>query len=241
MHKKHISFILFLILLSLPVSVYSQTLAEILSQHAHATGFSNRMKIKTLTSIGTITQMGAALPISIIQKRPNKYRFDVHLDDGRITQAYDGVIGWSYNPYSSLDTIQLTGAELAQIRESADFDGILHTYRTKGYTISLMGKVAVGLHSAYKIQIKKQSGEVLYFFIDSLSYLVIKTEANLLVNKMPYVAESTFGDYRKAGGITVPFFIQSKNGTLITELRISTIRINEPMEDYYFSCRRLTN
>jgi outer membrane lipoprotein-sorting protein len=239
MQNKTVRLVLFLVVLALPVSLKSQTLAEILNQHAQASGFSNRVKIRTLTSIGTITQMGSALPISIIQKRPNKYRFDVHLEDGRITQAYDGNIGWSYNPYSTLDTIQLKGAELAQIRESADFDGILHSYRAKGYTISLIGKVPVGLQTAYKIQIRKQSGEILNFFIDALSFLVIRTEANLLVNKMPYMAESTFGDFRQAGGITVPFYIQSKNGTLTTELKISTIRINEPMEDYYFICRQL--
>lgn len=187
-----------------------------------------------MTSIGEISQMGNTLPISIIQKRPNKYRFDVHLDEGRITQAYDGMFGWAYNPFSGGDTIQLEGPELAQIRESADFDGILHTYRLKGYSIQLAGKVKVGSQNAFKIQIKKPSGEIMNFYLDTVTYLVIKSDVGLLINGMPYVAESFFGDFRKVGGMTLPYFIQTRNGAMLTEISIDTVRLNEAMEDYFF-------
>jgi len=226
------------LLTGLPVSTHAQTLAEIMARHDQASGYSNRLRVKTMTSIGTITQMGNTLPVSIIQKRPNKYRFDVHLDEGRITQAFDGTTGWAFNPFTSADTMALQGAELSQIRESADFDGILHTYKSKGYTISLLGKAPAGLLTAYKIQIKKPSGEILIFYIDPVTYLVIKSEAVIMVNGMQYTAESTFGDFRKIGGMTLPFYIQSKNGALVTETRISTVRLNEEMQDFFFICRK---
>jgi outer membrane lipoprotein-sorting protein len=230
---------LFLIL-ALAFGSEAQTLADILARHDLASGYNNRLKVKTMTSIGSITQMGNTLPISIIQKRPNKYRFDVHLEEGRITQAYDGKAGWAFNPFSSTDTIALQGAELAQIRESADFDGILHSYKSKGYTINLVGKASAGLLQAWKIQIKKPTGETLSFYIDPVTYLVVKSEAVIMVNGMQYSAESTFGDFRKIGGMTLPFYIQTKNGAMVTEIRISTVRLNEEMEDFFFTCRRLT-
>jgi hypothetical protein len=183
--------------------------------------------------------MGNTLPVSIIQKRPNKYRFDVHLEDGRITQAFDGMFGWTFNPYTMSDTMLLSGAELAQIRESADFDGILHSYRTKGYTLSFSGKVPVELHNAYKVQVRKPSGEILSLYIDAITFLVIRSEAELLINGMKYTAESTFGDFRKIGGMTLPYYIESRNGNMITEIRIDTVRINETMEDFYFKCRMI--
>lgn len=216
----------------------AQTASEILARHDAAIGFAARQKIKTLTSIGKMTQMGNTLPISIIQKRPNKYRFDVHLDEGRITQAYDGMFGWTFNPFASPDTLPLEGPELAQIRESADFDGILHTYRQMGFSIQLAGKVQFGAQSAWKIQIKKPSGEVMNFYIDALTYQVVKSDIGLLINRMPYVAESVFGDFRKVGGMVLPFYIQTKNGAMLTETRIDTVRINETMEDYYFQWKR---
>ncbi len=212
----------------------AQSLSEILARYETASGFNNRLKINTLTSIGKMTQMGNTLQISIIQKRPNKYRFDVHLDDGRITQAFDGIQGWTYNPYAGPDTLVLEGPELAQIQESSDFDGILHTYRQKGFTIQLEGIVKVNSQDAWKIKIRKPTGESMNFFIDAKTYLVIKSDVGLLINRMPYVAESFFGDFRKISGMVVPYFIQSRNGAMITETRIDTVRINEQMEDYYF-------
>lgn len=216
----------------------SQTMADILAKHDAASGFASRQRIKTLTSIGKITQMGNTLPISIIQKRPNKYRFDVHLDEGRITQAYDGFFGWAFNPFAGNDTLGLEGPELAQIRESADFDGILHTYKQKGFAIQLVGKVMAGPRPAWKIQIKKPSGETMNFYIDATNYLVIKSDIGLLINRMPYLAESEFGDFRRVGGMVLPYFIQTRNGTMLTETRIDTVRINETMEDYYFQWKR---
>ncbi len=213
---------------------FGQTVSEILAKHELASGLNSRKRIKTLTSIGKITQMGNTLPISIIQKRPSKYRFDVHLDEGRITQAYDGMFGWAFNPFASPDTIQLEGPELAQIRESADFDGILHSYRQKGFSIQLVGKAKAGAQDAWKIKIKKPSGEVMNFYLDAITFLVIKSDVGLLINGMPYVAESFFGDFRKVGGMILPYYIQTKNGTMVTEIRVDTVRINETMEDYYF-------
>jgi outer membrane lipoprotein-sorting protein len=216
----------------------SQSLAEILSRHESASGLSSRQKVKTLTSIGKITQMGNTLPISIIQKRPNKYRFDVHLDEGRITQAYDGFFGWSFNPFSEADTLPLEGPELAQIRESSDFDGILHSYKQKGFTCQLLGQVKVGTSNTFKIQVKKPNGELMNFYVDSNTYLVIKSDVGLLINGMPYVAESSFSDFRRVGGMVVPYAIQTRNGSMITEIRIDTVRLNETMEDFYFQWKR---
>jgi hypothetical protein len=128
----------------------------------------------------------------------------------------------------------LEGPELAQIRESADFDGILHSYRQRGFSIQLSGKVKTGSQNAYKIQIKKPTGEVMNFYLDANTFLVFKSDVGLLINGMPYAAESVFGDFRKVGGMILPYYIQTRNGAMLTEIRIDTVRLNETMEDYYF-------
>jgi hypothetical protein len=38
--------------------------------------------------------------------------------------------------------------------------------------------------------------------------------------------------------MVLPFYIQTKNGAMLTETRIDTVRINETMEDYYFQWKR---
>lgn len=215
----------------------SQTVNDILNRYELASGFNARQKVKTITSIGKTTQMGNTVAISIIQKRPNKYRFDVHLNEGRVTQAYDGTSGWTFNPFISSDTIKLEGSGLSQIKESADFDGILHSFRQRGFSAKLIGKVMIGTENTYKVQITKPNGETMNFYLDTDTYLVIKTSIDLFINGLPYASESFFGDFRKVGGMTLPYFIQSKNGAMISETRIDTVRLNELMEDYYFQCK----
>lgn len=212
----------------------AQTAQEIIQRYEQVSGLSARLKLRTLTSIGKITQMGNTVPISIIQKRPDKYRFDVHLSDGRITQAYDGRDGWILNPFVSTDTLPLDGPALMQIRESANFDGLLHTYRQQGYLASYVGITRLGNQSAFHIRLNKLTGESISFYLDTTTFLPVKTEAEILVNGVPFLAESYFGDYRKVSGMTLPYFIQSKNGAMVTEIRIDTVRINEPMDDIYF-------
>jgi hypothetical protein len=236
--RKYLHLILLFSVLPWVPCANAQTLAEILAKHEAAIGFAARQKTRTMTSIGKVTQMGNTLPVSIIQKRPNKYRFDVHLDDGRITQAFDGTYGWSFNPFTGADTLMLVGPELAQIRESADFDGILHTFRQKGFSIQLVGKMPVGSRSAWKVQIRKPSGETMNFFIDTITYLVIKSDVGFIIDRMPYVAESVFGDFRRVGGMVLPYLVQTRNGAMLTETRIDTVRLNEIMEDYYFQWKR---
>jgi hypothetical protein len=217
--------------------ILAQTPQEIIQRHESLTGMTARQKIRTLTSIGRITQMGSTVPVSIIQKRPNKYRLDVHLAEGRITQAYDGISGWVCNPFVSPDTLPLDGPALGQLRESADFDGILHTYRTKGYTATIAEKVKLGAQTAYKIRLNKPGGESMTFYVDAVTFFVVRSEADLLIDGMAYQAESTFGDFRKVAGMILPYFIQTRNGMLFTEIRIDTVRVNEQMEDRYFIWR----
>jgi len=216
---------------------HAQTVNDILSRYELASGFNARQKIKTITSIGKTTQLGNTVPISIIQKRPNKYRFDVHLDEGRVTQAFDGTSGWAFNPFISTDTLKMEGSELSQIKESADFDGILHTFRQRGFSAKLIGKVKIGTQNTFKIQILKPNGESMNFYLDENTYLVIKTSIDLFINGLPYASESFFGDFRRVGGMTLPYLIQSKNGAMVSETKIDTVRFNEPMEDYYFQCK----
>ena len=98
---------------------------DIIDKHADATGLSSRIKVNTLVSFGKINQFGEQLDITILQKRPDKYRMDVHFAEARITQSYDGIRGWSLNPFISKDTVAIEGYELEQLLESAIFDGIL--------------------------------------------------------------------------------------------------------------------
>ena len=211
---------------------------QILDPHANASGLYSRIKINTLISYGVIEQMGSTLNITILQKRPNKYRMDVHFEEGRITQAYDGKKGWSLNPFVSADTIGITGMELLQLQESALFDGVLFNAEDLGFEISLLADEKIITTPSYVLLLKKPNGDRLKFFIDQKDFLIKRTEASLYMNGLNYVVSSEFSNFKEVDGMKLPFLIRNNNGQLTTKIVIDHVRTNEPLEDGLFSGRR---
>lgn len=229
-------------LLSFPFLTYGREpqkadpkLQSILEKHGKAIGLEERLKIKTLISYGTIEQLGEQLKITILQKRPNKYRMDIHLNDGRITQSYDGRKGWSLNPYVSSDTLRIEGMELGQLMESALFDGVLFNASELNYSLEYKGEDHIKTSGSYLILLTKPSGDQLKFYIDKKDYLVKRTEASFNMGGFSYQAVSEFSDFRKENGITLPFSIQNSNGQLATKMKIDQLKFDEKLEDGLFS------
>lgn len=214
------------------------TLQNILDKHAQASGLYSRIRVQTLISYGVIEQMGTSLDITIIQKRPNKYRMDVHFEEGRITQAYDGQNGWSLNPFISKDTVGISGMELDQLRESALFDGLLFNADELGYEISLIGEERIATRPSYIILLKKPNGDRIRFYIDQKDFLIRRTEASLYFDGLNYRVSSEFSNFKEVEGMQLPFLIKNHNGQLATRMIIDHVRVNEPLEDELFSGSR---
>lgn len=228
--------ILFFALSSPGVSSQDFTLEveDILQKHYKAIGLDRKKKIKSLISFGKLNQLGTDLQISIIQKRPSFYRMDVHMDEGRISQAFDGREGWALNPFISGDTIEIKGPELIQLAESADFDGVLVNYKKLGYSPGYDASGVYNGRPVYILKLTKEDGNSLRFYLDEESLLILKTEAEYNIGGMPLRAISEFSDYRKVSGAYFPYKITNRNGQMMTEMRIDTIRINERLDSKLF-------
>lgn len=210
------------------------TVNEILSKHAKSIGLNQRIKVNTMISYGWIEQFGNQLEVTILQKRPDFYRMDVHLPQGRITQAFDGSKGWNLNPFISSDTIWMEGFELQQLKESAVFDGILFNAKELGYTITYEGAGKIENRPTFILMLKKENGNNLKFHLDQKKYLILKTEAEFTIDGLPYRVSSEFKDYVRIKGMNLPFSITNNNGQMLTEMRIDTIRTNIQLENGLF-------
>lgn len=213
-------------------------LQQILDKHATATGLYQRIKVKTLISYGVIEQLGHSLDVSILQKRPAKYRMDVHFEDGRITQAFDGSAGWSLNPFIQQDTIPIDGLELEQLKESALFDGVLFNAADLGYEVSLIGEDHIVTVPSYVLLLKKDTGDRMRFYIDKQDFLIKRTEASFFLDGYNYEVNSTFSNFKEVEGMTLPFLIQNNNGQLTTKIRIQEVKVNEELKDDLFTWKK---
>ena len=93
-------------------------------------------------------------------------------------------------------------------------------------------KATTGLR--FNSRASKSNGTILRVFLDSKSFLILKTEANYTIDGMPVNAQSEFSDYKKVGGVYFPYNIVNRNGQFMTEMKIDTIRINERLDDLLF-------
>jgi hypothetical protein len=180
----------------------AQTVDEIVAKNIEAHGGMAKLKaMKSLRMSGRMTLgQGIEAPMTIEVVRPKNMRLEITIQGMTIIQAYDGATGWQVIPFTgSTDPQPMSADELKDAEEQADIDGALVDYKEKGHTIELMGKENVEGADCFKLKVTKKNGDVQYYFIDSDSYLELKTEGKRKVRGTETEFETSLGDYKDIG------------------------------------------
>ena len=121
-------------------------------------------------------------------------------------QAYDGTTGWMLMPFMGKgDPEKMEDEDLKDVAETADFDGPLVDYKSKGHTVELVGKEQVAGADVYKLKLTKKGGEISYVFLDAESSLEIKTSGTRAVRGEAHDFETSSSDYKEVSGVLFPF------------------------------------
>jgi hypothetical protein len=123
------------------------------------------------------------------------------------------------------------------MKEDSDFvGGPLFDYKTKGSTVELIGKEDVEGSPAYKIKVTRKSGNVQYVFVDSQTFLAMRTSGRRKQMGQELDLETNLGNFKPVNGLMVPFSMDQKNkGTSIMHLTIEKVEMNVPADDSIFS------
>src|SRR5581483_11539917 len=141
-------------------------------------------------------------PIKVQLKRPVQYRMDLTVQGKTITEAFDGNVAWRVNPFTAdAGAVQLTGSDLKNIQDQADFDGPLVDYKAKGHRIELLGKEDVQGTPCYKLKIILKTGNLMYQYLDAKTFLEIREELTHTMDGKAVTIEETVGGYKEVGGI----------------------------------------
>ncbi len=234
MKKYFLLFLSSMFFLALANNTQAQNLQEVLDKHFKAAGQENLLEKKTYTVEASIQQMGMELPMTMKLKRPNKFRMEMEMQGQKMVQAYDGENGWMIAPWMSSEPQDLSGAELEQAMEQANFDGELYNYKDKGTEASLVGKVNVEGTPMFNIKLTNKNGTVKNYFIDAEDYLIRKVKARVNAQGQEVEVEQNLSGYEEFEGVKMPTKIESKNpmGTAVIEFK--EIKFNEPMDDSLF-------
>jgi hypothetical protein len=222
----------------------AQTAEQVVDRHIAAIGGRAALtKIRSRTATGTITISTPAGDltgsIQLINEAPNKSRTFVQLDASSlgvgqivIDQRFDGVNGYVLD--SAQGNREITGNQLDTMR-SGSFPEAFLNYRELGATIRLEEKQRVGDREAFVLVYEPTSGSIARHFIDTETYMALKTEVKIDVPQFGEIEQSnSYFDYRDVDGVKLPFRLQSTSNVQNFSVTIAKVEHNLKIDPALF-------
>jgi len=216
------------------------TVDEIVRRYVAARGGIGKLRaLKTLRQEGRV-HAGPGRDGLVMReiKRPGKIRFELTVQGVTSVFASDGARGWKVSPLEGkTGPGPMPEEALIDAREQADIDGPLVDWKKKGSRIELVGREAVGGRDTWKLELTLKSGGTLTAYLDVESASLVRTDAVRRVRGKPVRIETTFGDYRRTGGILFPHLVEVRAAGRPQVLRIvvDKVEVNPPLSDALFS------
>ncbi len=217
------------------------TLDQILAKHYEAKG--GLAKLKAVSSMRLTAKMSGGpmdFPAVIEAKRPAKFRMELSIQGNQLIQAYDGKVGWSINPFqqsAKKDAEPMTPDELREMEVQADIDGPLVDWKEKGHALELQGRESVDGGDTFKLKLVLKNGNTQTIYLDTDSYLEVKTSSKRKIRDTEIEAETTLGDYKEVGGLMMAHAIEAgaKGSPQKQKIVIEKVEFNVPLADDRFS------
>lgn len=224
----------------------AQTADDIIEKHLAATG--GRAALSKLTSRVSSGAISLTTPVGELKgtvevyiKKPNKSRTLIKIDavalgGGQIIndQRFDGMTGYVVDSFNG--NREITGDQLEAMKNGG-FPTPLLTYKDSGATAVLSGREKVGTNDAYVIQFAPRTGPGIRVFIDTESFMLVKTILTLNVPQLGRSIDQVveFSDYRDVDGIKIPHTTKSSNPLQTIAATLNDVKHNTEIDDSVFS------
>ena len=224
-----------LVFCSVLIKAQDLKMEEILEKYYKANGFDKLQKIQTIVMKGSLVQQDI-MPVKIVKMRPDKYLMEFDVADITAYQGYDGKTAWMTTPWTGNPKPQIMPEERAKdIKNRADFEGLLYNWQAKGHIAELAGMDSVEKSPAYKIKLIRKDGGIEYLLIDTKSFLLQKRLSSRMMRGKEVQVENFFHDYRAVDGIMFPFVIDgSIDGQPYSSNQYETIELDKPVDAKLF-------
>lgn len=233
---KKIGFFLCLLLLYSGSMLQAQTLDDILKEHFAAMGQDYLLKVNTQKYTGKLLQSGIEIPFIQMAKRPDKIRAEGTFQGLTFVQTYNGKEGWNLNPFTGVtDPQPFSEDDLKSMRYQADLDGMLWNWKEKGHTVTSDGKEDIEGTSCYKIKLVTKEGDTFTYYIDSDSYVLIRSNSKIKVMGNETESDNYYSNYMQVDGIAVPGKSETRmNGQLAVTIIVEKVDLNTELADTLF-------
>ncbi|WP_223607762.1 outer membrane lipoprotein-sorting protein [Chryseobacterium sp. OSA05B] len=190
--------IIYLVLLTLTTSLYSQTAKEIIEKNIELSGGLTNWKLlnSVLLQGKVILGVKDEYPIKIYQQRPNLTKTVISIS-GKETaiEGFDGSKGYAMN-YAT-NKLQVYPEYVSE-----SFDNDFIDWESKGFEAKYLGKEKIGEIYCHKVELTKNVNKNIYYF-DVKTFMLLKE-----VKKDDTLI---YSDYKKVGNLVMAFRIESSS------------------------------
>jgi hypothetical protein len=211
------------------------TAREVVDRYVEAINAREALEdVESIKSTGTfsIPAQGMQGELTMWQKAPDKMLTRITLSGiGEIEQGYDGEVGWSIDPMQG--AMLLSGAMLDQVRDQANFRGMLYEEDDID-TLEMVGETEFQGEPAYEIRVVSTTGlETTQFFsVESGLLIGQKMEQQSPMGAVPVT--QVIGDYQEFGGLLLPTTSTDRMMGMEQKMEITSISV-EPIDDSVFA------
>jgi hypothetical protein len=187
---------------------------------------------------------GMHVPYTVEQKRPGSMCIEFEFDNEMATQCVSGGSGWKLLPFMGRPYPEtMTDAELAEMADAADIDGLLFDAARRGSKVRLVGKEMVDGRETHKLEIVLPRGARRWIYLDAETALEVKLETIRTRNGREQRIETLYSDWRETDGLLIPRRQESRaeGGPESHWLTVESVTVNPQIADYRFANPALVN
>jgi CubicO group peptidase (beta-lactamase class C family) len=218
------------------------TVEELMNKVVNAMG--GEQPLRRLTSLQLTVNVifesqGLTGTGTISQRAPNLYREEGKLialgkEIATLSEVFDGVRGIEMSTFSPPS--HMSGAELADMRTSADFYAPLN-WRTLFKKIEITGMKKVGEEETYVVVKTPAEGHPVTDYVSTTTFLILRRDSlsSSSTSEATQPVTTLFSDFRPVAGVLMPFrsvTTQPSTGTVVVEVKEA--RANVVLPDALF-------
>lgn len=212
------------------VAVPALTVDQLLERSVRALGGRKALQsVRTRLSRGfMVNPSGEKAGLEIAEKAPDRFRVTMDVPAGRSRNGYDGTAAWSQPPGAPAQERPVADAAFVIREHRLDRPLAMRSLYSR---LSLAGARVVGGRKVIVLEAVAADSVVESWSFDSKSWLPVTTEMTIQGTPL----QTWFEDYRRVGGVLVPFRVRRARRDFSWTHEFATIEQNVPLGDTLFS------
>jgi outer membrane lipoprotein-sorting protein len=238
--------LLFVIAIVASITTQGQTVDEILDNYFENIGGKEKLaSIKGMKMTAEVNQTGMKIPIEIYQMADGRQMTQITFQGKTIKQGvFDGETLWSNN-FMTMKAEKSDAEATANFKlDINDFPDSFLDYKSKGYTVELLGKETIDGAETFKIKLTKEpisidgkkEENIEFYFFDAESFVPIAVQSEIKSGQgKGMMSETTMSNYEEVDGLYFPFSMtQGIKGQPGQPITITKIELNPTIDSNEF-------